>query len=74
MGTRLLIVFLGGLVYNQIRGLNVHCGCFSTEIQGGPAGLGTVLCDIGFLAVSLYLLIYVLLFGRRRVISSKSEE
>lgn len=60
MGTGLLIVFLGALVYNQIRGLNVHCGCFSTEIQEGPAGLGTVLRDLGFLAVSLYLLVYVL--------------
>lgn len=64
-GTGLLIVFLGALVYNHSRGLNVHCGCFSTEIQEGPAGLATVLRDLGFLAVSLYLLVYVL-FAKRR--------
>jgi uncharacterized membrane protein YphA (DoxX/SURF4 family) len=65
MGTGLLTVFLGALVYNQIRGLNIHCGCFSTEIQEGPAGLATVLRDLGFLAVSLYLLVYVLFANRR---------
>ena len=63
--TGLLVVFLGALVLNQIRGLDIHCGCFSTEIQEGPAGLGTVLRDLGFLAVSLYLLFFVFLFKRR---------
>ena len=61
----LLLVFLGALVYNQSRGLNIHFGCFSTELQEGPAGLGTVLRDLGFLAVSLYLLVYVMFANRR---------
>lgn len=65
MGSGLLMIFLGALIYKQIRGLNIHCGCFSTEIQEGPAGLGTVLRDLGFLAVSLYLLVYVMLANRR---------
>ena len=64
-GTGLLFFFLGLLVYNQIRGLVIHCGCFSTETSEGPAGLGTILRDIGFLAVSLYLLLFVFLFKRR---------
>lgn len=63
-GTALLVVFLGALVLNQLRGLDIHCGCFSTEIKEGPAGVGTILRDLGFLAVSLYLTIYVLL-GKR---------
>lgn len=58
-GTALLVVFLGALVFNQLRGLDVHCGCFSTEAREGPAGLGTVLRDIGFFAVSLYLWFFV---------------
>lgn len=72
-GTGLLVVFLGALVFNQIRGLDIHCGCFSTEIQQGPAGLGTVLRDLGFLAVSLYLLIYILLTKRRNENLCRSE-
>jgi len=63
--TGLLVVFLGLLAFNEIRGLDIHCGCFSTETTEGPAGLGTILRDIGFLAVSLYLLLYVFLFQRR---------
>lgn len=65
MGSGLLIIFLAALTYNHIRGLDIHCGCFSTEVQEGPAGLGTVLRDLGFLAISLYLLLYVLFTNRR---------
>jgi uncharacterized membrane protein YphA (DoxX/SURF4 family) len=65
-GTGLLVVFLGALVFNQIRGLDVHCGCFSTEAREGPTGPGTVLRDIGFFAVSLYLCFYVFLFQSSR--------
>ncbi len=66
IGSGLMIVFIGALVFNQMRGLDIHCGCFSTEVTEGPAGVGTVLRDVGFLAVSLYLLLYVFLFERSR--------
>jgi hypothetical protein len=69
----LLVVFLGALVFNQIRGLDMHCGCFSTETKKGPAGLGTVLRDLGFLVISLYLLIVVFLFKHRNVRSFRSK-
>jgi len=64
-GNGLLVFFLGALVFNQIRGLDIHCGCFSTEIQEGPAGVGTVLRDLGFLAMSLYLLLFIFLYKTR---------
>lgn len=64
-GNGLLVFFLGALVFNQIRGLDIHCGCFSTEIQEGAAGLGTVLRDFGFLAMSLYLLLYIFFYKPR---------
>ncbi|MFN2355608.1 MAG: MauE/DoxX family redox-associated membrane protein [Desulfopila sp.] len=64
-GNGLLVFFLGALVFNQIRGLDIHCGCFSTEIQEGAAGLGTVLRDLGFLAMSLYLLLYIFFYKPR---------
>lgn len=61
----LLVFFLGALVFNQVRGLDIHCGCFSTEIQEGAAGLGSVLRDLGFLAMSLYLLLIIFLYQPR---------
>jgi uncharacterized membrane protein YphA (DoxX/SURF4 family) len=51
----LLVLFSGALVFNQIRGLDVHCGCFSTETTDGPADLWTVARDFLFLSASLYL-------------------
>ena len=63
---RLLIVFLGALVFNQIRGLDIHCGCFSTETVEGSAGLGSVLRDLSFLTVCLYLYIAVFFIRCRR--------
>jgi len=75
-GTGLLFVFLGALIVNQIRGLDIHCGCFSTEVTEGPAGWGTVLRDIGFFIASLYLLLSLFLPGRRgeNITRSKFEE
>ena len=64
-GTGLLSIFLGALIFNQIRGLNIHCGCFSTEVAEGPAGWGTVLRDIGFFIASIYLLLSIFLPGCR---------
>ena len=61
----LLIFFLGALVLSLVRGLDIHCGCFSTEIQEGAAGLGTVLRDLGFFAMSLYLLLFIFLYQPR---------
>ncbi|EKD38822.1 MAG: DoxX family protein [uncultured bacterium] len=64
--TGLMVVFLGALAFNQIRGLDIHCGCFSTDTEEGPAGLGTVLRDLAFLAISLYLFITEFVVRRRR--------
>jgi uncharacterized membrane protein YphA (DoxX/SURF4 family) len=32
--TVLLAVFLGAILFNLARGLNIHCGCFTTSMQG----------------------------------------
>jgi len=55
----LLTLFLAALVFNQLRGLDVGCGCFSTEASAGPADLWTVARDLSFLAAALYLAVYV---------------
>ncbi len=63
-GTGLLAIFSGALVFNLARGLDVHCGCFSTEATEGPADLWTVTRDAALLAASV--LLTVLVFGDRR--------
>ena len=60
----LMAVFIGALVFNLMRGLDIHCGCFSTEATAGPADLWTVLRDVGFLALSLWLTLEVFFLRR----------
>ncbi|MFZ5569653.1 MAG: cation diffusion facilitator family transporter [Thermodesulfobacteriota bacterium] len=67
--TGLLTVFIGALAFNQIRGLDVYCGCFSTEAKAGAAGLWPVLRDVGFLVVSAYMTLVV--FSSRRRMGEK---
>jgi uncharacterized membrane protein YphA (DoxX/SURF4 family) len=62
--TSLLGVFIGALVFNLIRGLDVHCGCFSAEITHGPADILTIARDLFFLASSLYLTAFTFLIGK----------
>lgn len=71
--TGLLLVFIGALVFNHVRGLDIHCGCFSTDTTDGPADLWTVARDIGFLAVSVFLTLRVFFF-RPAVVSSSGHE
>jgi cation diffusion facilitator family transporter len=71
--TALLSIFIGALVFNQVRGLDIHCGCFSTDTTSGPIDMWTVLRDIGFLAVSVYLILNVLFF-RPALVSSAGHE
>lgn len=54
----LLISYIGALVFNLYRGLDIHCGCFSTT-EGSPIDIRTVLWDTAFLALSLFLLVVV---------------
>jgi len=55
ISTGLLTVFIGAMVFNEIRGLDIHCGCFSTETTQGPASVLTIFRDIIFLVISTYL-------------------
>lgn len=59
----LLLVFLGTLVFNVARGLDVHCGCFSSSTEGDPATLWYLLRDTVFLCLGGY--IFVKVFLRR---------
>ena len=63
----LMAVFTAALVFNQVRGLDVHCGCFSTQAGHGAANLWTVIRDLCFLAVSVYLMLRTVVFPGRPV-------
>lgn len=51
----LLLTFFLVLLFNLARGLDVTCGCFSTQPTEKGAGIFTVLRDLSFLCVSGYL-------------------
>jgi uncharacterized membrane protein YphA (DoxX/SURF4 family) len=51
----LMLVFLAALGINLARGLDVHCGCFTTQ-GSDPLTIFTLLRDSLFLVLALYLL------------------
>ena len=64
MSNLLLITFIGALLFNMARGLNINCGCFSTTAVESSTNVLTVLRDASFLAISGYLL-YAIFFYRK---------
>ncbi|MBF0412563.1 MAG: DoxX family membrane protein [Desulfamplus sp.] len=64
ISTSLMMIFIGSLIFNQIRGLDIHCGCFSTDATQGPAGIWTIMRDFSFLAASIYLTFRIFFFSK----------
>jgi uncharacterized membrane protein YphA (DoxX/SURF4 family) len=56
----LMIVFISAFIFNLMRGLDIHCGCFSSISETASAWV--VLRDIFFLVVSFFLLYMVFFF------------
>lgn len=63
LSAALMIVFTGSLIFNHLRGLDIHCGCFSTDVSDGPADMWTIARDIVFLVMALYLVFII--FSKR---------
>lgn len=59
-----LMTFIGALLFNMARGLNINCGCFSTTAVESSMNILTVLRDTSFLAIAVYLL-YAIFFSRK---------
>jgi uncharacterized membrane protein YphA (DoxX/SURF4 family) len=57
----LLVAFFGALLYNLARGLDIHCGCFSTSTIGDPTQTWYVIRDSGFLMMGAYLFFRVVI-------------
>jgi cobalt-zinc-cadmium efflux system protein len=47
----LLLTFFGALVFNVARGLDVHCGCFTSSTEGTPAITWYLIRDSVFLVL-----------------------
>ncbi|HOV86863.1 MAG TPA: MauE/DoxX family redox-associated membrane protein, partial [Syntrophobacteraceae bacterium] len=60
----LFTVFLGALAFNAARGLDIHCGCFSTSLEAGGGTVWTMVRDLGFWVMALYLGCRLFLRGR----------
>ncbi len=54
----LMVAFIGALSFNAARGLDISCGCFSTE-PSGIIDMDTIFRDIIILSASMYLLFVV---------------
>ena len=56
LSTLLLTIFMGAMVFNFARGLDISCGCFSTSPLEGSMTIWTILRDAVFLLLAVYLL------------------
>jgi cobalt-zinc-cadmium efflux system protein len=62
----LMIIFLGALVFNTARGLNISCGCFSTGTTSAGLSGWVVLRDVFIFGLSACLLLVTSQADRRR--------
>ena len=51
----LFLAFFSSLLFNLARGLDVHCGCFSSSTQGNPTTIWYLVRDAIFLLLGGYL-------------------
>ena len=55
----LFLVFFGALGFNLLRGLDVQCGCFSSNALGNSATTWYLIRDVGLIFVAGYLLVRI---------------
>lgn len=68
--TGLLVVFLGAMIFNLARGLDIYCGCFSTSTEGtNNAPMAWYVIRDGFFLLPAFYLLYHTFRGKRRAVS-----
>ena len=55
LAAALMLIFMGLIFFNLARGLDISCGCFSTDPGEGPMDKLTLLRDALFLVLALCL-------------------
>jgi uncharacterized membrane protein YphA (DoxX/SURF4 family) len=68
LGNLLLLTFFAMLLFNTARGLDVHCGCFTTRTEGNPATTWYLLRDGSFLLLGGYLFWRTFITSRLRIV------
>lgn len=67
--TGLLVVFLGAMVFNLARGLDIHCGCFSTSTDGtNNAPMAWYVFRDGLFLIPAFYLFYLTFYGTKRAV------
>ncbi|MBW2602456.1 MAG: DoxX family membrane protein [Deltaproteobacteria bacterium] len=56
----LFLVFSGALGFNMLRGLDVQCGCFSSNVSENQAAIWYLIRNVGFVFLAGYLLVKVI--------------
>ncbi len=54
-----LVAFFSALIYNVARGIDIHCGCFSTRVTGEPHTAWYLVRDLFFLILGSTVMIRV---------------
>lgn len=55
----MMVMFLVAIIIALARGLEMSCGCFASQsMQEDPISIMTVLRDLGWLAIPLYVMIF----------------
>ena len=55
LSTFLLMIFMGAIAFNFVRGLDISCGCFSASPSEGSMTIWTIMRDAVFLLLAVYL-------------------
>ena len=55
----LLLSFFSALIFNLARGIDVHCGCFTTQVSGAPHTVWYIFRDSSFLLLGMVVLVQV---------------
>jgi hypothetical protein len=63
----LMALFVGMILFNLARGLDISCGCFSTDPDDDPITVLTLARDILFLVLSSGLAVLVFVNNTRRM-------
>jgi len=72
IATVLMLVFLGAMIFNLARGLDIHCGCFSTSTEGtGNIPMAWYLFRDGLFLIPAFYLFYCTFFGKGRRVRVK---
>ena len=68
----LMLIFLGAMIFNLARGLDIHCGCFSTNTEGtNNVPMAWYVMRDGLFLIPAFYLFYRAFRGKGRMVRVK---